>query len=289
VSTRRIVLSSLAAALAGSVLSSGPALALPMSVDTPTVTFTRDSEGQKTNGFTSVHNTVAHFSDSMGEDISVFDSDQSIGPGLRIRFDDPSALEMAFEVPMRRIRLDFGNDDECCSDPGDVGLLRVFLGGSEVGSSSTVMNRNDLPDQSVGVGGVSFRRAEFVYARGTTPINLIEIVDNIQLSAVCTIRGDDQRNRLIGNANANSICGFGAQDRISARDGNDFIDAGAGNDLAWGGLGADTVLGANGEDRLEVADGGVSDAVYGGGGNDTCVVDPADEHFGCEILVMPPV
>jgi Ca2+-binding RTX toxin-like protein len=287
---RRIILSSLVAALAWSVLSSGPALALPISVGAPTITFTRDSEGFKDDGFTSAHNTVTHFSDSMGEDLFVGDfGHQSIGEAIRSGDDDPSRLVMAFDVPMRRIRLAFGNDDDGFSDPGDVGLLTVYRGGSRVGRSSTRMNRNDEMDQTVAVGGVTFRRAEFVYADGTTPINLEEIVDNIQLSPVCTIAGNDQRNRLDGNANANSICGFGKRDRISARGGNDFIHAGAGNDFARGGLGADTVVGGDGGDRLEVADGGVSDAVYGGGGNDTCVIDPADEHFGCENLVMPPV
>jgi Ca2+-binding RTX toxin-like protein len=64
---------------------------------------------------------------------------------------------------------------------------------------------------------------------------------------------------------------------------------GAGNDFARGGLGADTVVGGEGADRLEVADGGLRDTVYGGGGNGTCVVDPADARFGCENVIMPPV
>jgi Ca2+-binding RTX toxin-like protein len=286
---RRMMLASLATALAWSVLSSGPALALRTS-KAPVINFERDSEGNKADGFASVDNSVTHFSDSMGEDMDVFsDSVETIGKGLRIFGDDPSALVMAFDVPMRSIRLVFGNDDNCCSDPGDVGLLTVYRGGSEVGSSSTTMNRNDRADQSVAVRGVTFRRAEFVYAQGTTPINLIEVVDNIQLSPVCTIRGNRQPNRLRGNAQANSICGFGSRDRISARGGNDFINAGAGNDRARGGLGADTVVGGRGADRLEVADGGVRDTVYGGGGKDTCVIDPADRHRGCERVVLPPV
>jgi Ca2+-binding RTX toxin-like protein len=287
---RSIMLSLFAATLAGSVLSSGPALALPISVSAPIINFERDSDGDKPDGFSSVDNTVTHFSDSFGQDLEVRDfGHQLIGQGLGICCDDEGVLVMDFDVPMRRIRLVFGNDDDCCSDPGDVGLLTVFRGGSEVGSSSRVMNRNDLPDQSVAVGGVTFTRARFAYADGTTPIDLWEMVDNIQLSPVCTIQGNDQPNRLGGNDQSNSICGFRSRDRIRARAGDDFIHAGAGNDFAHGGLRNDTVVGGTGGDRLVVADGGERDTVYGGPGDDTCVVDPADFRKGCENVVTPPV
>jgi hypothetical protein len=288
---RSILLSLLVAALAWLVLSTGPALALPASVKAPIINFERDSTGDKPDGFTSVHNTVTRFSDSLGEELELQDfGDQAIGQGLGVCCEDGGTLVMAFDVPMRRIRLVFGNDDPIPCEAGDVGHLSVYRGGSEVGSSSTTLNCNDLPDQSVAVGGVTFRRAEFAHAdAGGTPLDLWEIVDNIKVSPRCTISGNDQRNRLGGSAQSNSICGFGARDRIRALGGNDFIHAGAGNDFARGGLGEDTVVGGNGGDRLEVADGGVSDAVYGGGGNDTCVIDPADEHFGCEDVVIPPV
>jgi Ca2+-binding RTX toxin-like protein len=286
---RRIILSSLATALAWSVLSSGPALALPTSVTAPTITFERDSAGDKPDGFTSVHNTVTHFSDSIGEDLNVDDAgEENLGQqGIRVFEDDEGALVMAFDVPMRRTRLVFGNDDPGVCEAGDVGLLTVYRGGSEVGSSSTVANCNDDADQSVAVRGVTFRRAEFVYADGTTPISLIEVVDNIQLSPRCTIRGDNGPNRLGGNAEANSICGFGGADGIiRARGGNDFIHAGRGNDFAHGGLGADTVVGAAGADTIVVADSGESDTIYGGAGKDTCIIDPADTHSGCEKLTI---
>jgi RTX calcium-binding nonapeptide repeat (4 copies) len=288
---RSILLSLFVAALAWSVLSSGPALALPASVKAPIINFERDSTGDKPDGFASVHNTVTHFSDSLGEELELQDfGDEAIGQGLGVCCEDGGTLVMAFDVPMRRIRLVFGNDDPIPCEAGNVGHLSVYRGGSEVGSSSATLNCNDLPDQSVAVGGVTFRRAEFAHAdAGGTPLDLWEVVDNIKVSPRCTIPGNDQRNGLGGNAQSNSICGFGARDRISARGGNDFIHAGTGNDFARGGLGADTLVGGAGGDRLEVADGGVGDAVYGGGGNDTCVIDPADEHFGCEELVMPPV
>lgn len=289
---RRLILSSLAAALAGSVLSSGPALALPTSVKAPIINFERDSTGDKPDGFTSVHNTVTHFSDSLGEETSRLElqdfGDQTIGQGLSVCCEDGGALVMAFDVPMRRIRLVFGNDDPIPCEAGDVGHLSVYRGGSEVGSSSTTLNCNDLPDQSVAVGGVTFRRAEFAYAdAGGTPLDLWEMVDNIQLSPRCTIRGDNGPNRLGGNAEANSICGFGGGDGIiRARGGNDFIHAGRGNDFAHGGLGADTVVGAAGADTLVVADRGESDTIYGGAGKDTCIIDPADTHRGCEKLTI---
>jgi hypothetical protein len=286
---RSILLSLFVAALAWSVLSSGPTLALPASVKAPIINFERDSTGDKPDGFTSVHNTVTHFADSLGEELEVQDfGDQAIGQGLGVCCEDGGALVMAFDVPMRRIRLVFGNDDPIPCQAGDVGLLSVYRGGSEVGSSSTTLNCNDLPDQSVAVGGVTFRRAEFAHAdAGGTPLDLWEMVDNIQLWPVCTIRGNNQRNRLGGTAEANSICGYGARDRIRGRGGNDFIHAGAGNDdFVTAGKGDDTVLGGSGADELFLPDGEEgNDTVYGGGGNDTCYIDPDDSHLGCESVI----
>jgi RTX calcium-binding nonapeptide repeat (4 copies) len=285
---RRLILSSLAAALAGSVLNSGPALALPTSVNAPTINFERDTNGDKPDGFTSVDNSLTHFSDSVGEDLDIADAgEENLGEqGLRVLPDDESALVMDFDVPMRRIRLVFGNDDPSVCETEDIAQLDVYRRASspdEFASWAKFMNCNDEADQSLAGGGVTFRRAVFVYPG----IDLIEVVDNIQLSPKCTIRGDNGPNRLGGNAEANSICGFGGGDGIiRARGGNDFIHAGRGNDFAHGGLGADTVVGAAGADTLVVADGGESDTIYGGAGKDTCIIDPADTHSGCEKLTI---
>jgi hypothetical protein len=82
------------------------------------------------------------------------------------------------------MNLIFGNDDACCSQPGDIAILKLFLGSELVGSNFVGLNRNDILDQSVSFdqigGGLTFDRFEFSYAKANgAPINLIELVDNI--------------------------------------------------------------------------------------------------------------
>ncbi len=269
------------------VLAPGTAVAVPGSQKAPTIDFTRDSAGAKPNGFTSVDNSFTHFSDSMGEDLQVADfSPQSIGLGLGVNGDDASALIIDFDVPVMKISLVFGNDDPGVALDGDVALLTVYRGGSPVGSESVVMNLNDEGDQVISVQGVIFRQAQLVFARGTAPINLIEVVDDIRISPKCTIRGTNGRDNLAGTVSANAICGFGAKDRIKANGGNDFAHGGDGKDRIRGGGGNDTVLGASGNDRLNVVDGvSGNDTVYGGDGNDTCRIDVGDATLFCEAII----
>jgi len=258
--------------------------ALPSSVKAPRVTFERDSTGGKPNGFTSADSSIAHFSDSSGENMNVADtSPETIGQGLRIFGDDDSRLIINFDVPIKKLSLVFGNDDPGFTQAGDVALLNVYRGGVLVDSTSVVMNRNDEADQTIGVAGGKFKRAELVYARGETPIDLIEIVDNIRFSPVCTIKGTNSRDRLDGNAKKNSICGFEGNDRINARGKNDFAHGGGGKDRVKGGPGDDTLLGGSGPDVIRAQDGiEGNDTVYGGGGNDTCYVDANDYYLSCE-------
>jgi len=267
----------------------GPAGAVPIAVKAPQIGFGRDETGGKPNGFTSADNSATHFSDSIGEDLDVYNaSPEAKGKGLGVFDDDNSELVMTFDVPMRRISLLFGNDDPTVVQDGDRAGLEVFRNGNTVGSAFVETNNNDLGDQRIGIKGVTFREARFVYLRGDTALDLIEVVDNIRLSPRCTIVGDGGPNTLVGSSSANVLCGFKGNDRLRARGGNDFVDAGAGNDRLRGGPGGDTLVGGAGNDVIRAVDGSNTDTVYGGPGNDTCYVDQTDDATkGCEEVIFP--
>lgn len=150
------------------------------------ITFEADSPGSKPNGFTSAESAVVHFSDSLGANLFVSDfGAQSIGQALGGFSDDPSLLIMDFDIVANSLSLVFGNDDPGFSSPGDIALLTLFLGAGQVGQTSVVLNRNDLADQTIAISGGNFNRAEFAYANsGGTPINLVEIVDNVEFTEV---------------------------------------------------------------------------------------------------------
>ena len=284
-SALRLVLIPLVAVL---LVLPGVAQALPSSVKAPPVDFERDATGSKPNGFTSADSSIAHFEDSLNANLDVYDATpESEGLGLGTFFDDESRLIIRFDVPIKKLSLVFGNDDPSVTEAGDVATLQVFKG-AMVDSASVVVNENDAGDQTIAVQGTTFRRAEFFYARGDVPLDLIEVVDNIRISPACTVRGTNGRDRIAGDAKANSICGFDGNDRINAHDKNDFAHGGGGADRIKGGPGDDTLLGGTGGDVIRAQDGvDGNDTVYGGGGNDTCYLDALDNQLGCEEVILP--
>lgn len=80
------------------------------------------------------------------------------------------------------------------------------------------------------------------------------------------IQGDDTRDTLRGNGNAELIVGLGGNDRLIGRGGADTILAGKGNDKIKGGGGQDFLNGHKGSDRL-FGQGG-DDELRGGAGRD---------------------
>jgi hypothetical protein len=143
-----------------------------------TIDFTGETTGAKANGYTV---GIASFFDTLGANLQLADwGNQSIGNGLAVFSDDPSRLQINFSSNIVGLSLSFGNDDACCSQAGDVAILEGFLAGALMATAVVPMNRNDNMDQSITIGG-TFDQAFFYYANGTTrtPINLIEIVDNI--------------------------------------------------------------------------------------------------------------
>jgi Ca2+-binding RTX toxin-like protein len=268
----------------------GVAQALPSSVKAPPVNFERDTDAPKPNGFTSADNSITHFDDSIGEGLQIYDGEPGFdGHGLFVLPDDAGRLIIKFDVPIKKISLAFGNDDNAVADPGDVAILTAWKGATLANSATVVMNVNDLPDQLIGFSGTSFRRVELVYARGDTPLGLTEGVDDIRVSPVCTIKGTNGNDRsLNGNAKSNSICGFEGNDRIKAQGKNDFAHGGGGGDRIKGGPGDDTLLGGSGGDVIRAQDGvDGNDTVYGGGGDDTCYLDALDNQVGCEEVILP--
>ncbi len=151
------------------------------------IDFNTVATGSKANGF-----TVAgvSFSDSMGSDLSVanYGHQSNNSNALAIFSDDASVLKMAFSTLNNSLSLSFGNDDSCCSAAGNIALLRVFFGGVQVGQSVVTLNRNDQMDQSILFTGANFDSATFAYANSSfNPINLIEIVDNIEFSRAAVV------------------------------------------------------------------------------------------------------
>jgi hypothetical protein len=175
---KRFVVLGLAALLAMSASIAPAGAAASGRGGTTVIAFESDPIGEQPDGFTSVDSAVAHFYDSRlaNLDLNAYGV-QGDGISLAVNYDDQSFLQIQFDVEVCSISLEFGNDDPCCSNPGDRAHLRVREGATKVGWASVRMNRNDLMDQSISVSEVQFNRAEFWYAV-TTP-GLIEIVDNI--------------------------------------------------------------------------------------------------------------
>lgn len=167
----------LVAVLAVGVL--GTANASPTTID-----FEAGPFGSQPNGFSATGVPGVTFTDTQGADLLVEDwGIQSHGQGLAVDHDDTSALLINFATTAIDFSMEFGNDDPLFTNPGDLALLTLFLGGNQVGQTSVVMNRDDIMNQSISLSGILFDSATFVYADANfDPINLIEIVDNISFT-----------------------------------------------------------------------------------------------------------
>ena len=159
------------------------AFAVPAKADL--VTFESDTTGIKANGFQSNDSTHVSFSATAGRelDLNNFGS-QGDGQSLASSPDDPAGkLLMNFTQPYNFLSLSFGNDDPDNTSPGDVAWLRVFSGAVLVGTSTVVLNRNDIMDQTIGFSGAFFDNAELFYGTpGGTPRKVTEIIDNVSFA-----------------------------------------------------------------------------------------------------------
>jgi hypothetical protein len=144
------------------------------------IDFEGDTFGAVANGFTSTSDSGVHFTDTMGAELQIHNH-QAIGTqNLLVFGDDASRLQIDFDFAITSLSLLFGNDDACCSAAGDLAWLEIFNGANSLGTTSVLMNRNDLTDQSISISAASFDRAIFWYGTSAgAGIDLIEAVDNI--------------------------------------------------------------------------------------------------------------
>ncbi len=184
-------------ALSALLVNAAPAFAQSTFID-----FSADTAGSKPNGFSSVAAGGVTFFDTLGNDLSVFDyGTQSAGQALSVDNElDGSRLEMKFAAPANFLSLQFGNDDPKFTNSGDLAVLTLFSGASQVGQTTVVLNRDDLMNQTISFGTLSapltFDRATFAYTNsfldaftggGNVLIGSTEIVDNINVNLVTAI------------------------------------------------------------------------------------------------------
>lgn len=96
---------------------------------------------------------------------------------------------------------------------------------------------------------------------------------------ICTIKGNNKKNRLNGTPGDDIICAFGGNDWINGRGGNDIVFAGSGDDVVIGAGGLDSLYGNSGKDLLKAKD-GLKDLVDGGPNIDRATRDKKDRVRG---------
>jgi hypothetical protein len=155
-----------------------------------TIDFSSDSSGLKPNGWSSADSALLSFTDSLAANLIVGDNGvSSHGQSLGTYWNDPSYLIMDFSVVVNSLQFDFGNDDPAWTNDGDLAILTVFMGSSQVGQTSVVMNRDDIMNQTISISGVNFDKATFFFDVTRTPAmnpsnppGLIEIIDDIEFT-----------------------------------------------------------------------------------------------------------
>lgn len=126
--------------------------------------------------------------------------------------------------------------------------------------------------------------------------SLAENLENLTLTGTADIDGDgnDADNVITGNAGDNVLDGGEGNDSLVGGEGDDVLLAGEGDDSLNGGVGSDVLSGGDG-DNIYIAD--ASDAVLGGAGSDTIVIDVVavedmvidggTSAFGTDAVVVP--
>lgn len=161
------------------------AMVVACSAHAGVVDFESEAIGSRANGFVSGGVT---FSDSNGSGLSIYNGMPnecaSSANHCLVNFsDDTGYLHMSFGAAVSSMSLDFGNDNSGFIPADGLALLRLYLGNVLVGTASTVVNLNDIMDQSVSFSGALFDNADFVYTDALmNPVALIEVVDNIRFN-----------------------------------------------------------------------------------------------------------
>lgn len=146
------------------------------------VTFSGDTVGAKANGFVSGGVT---FSDTNGSGLQILNGlpvECADGSNLCLANfgDDAGALRMDFSGSFNSLALDFGNDNPGFIPVGGLALLQLFMDNVLVGEASTVVNLDDIMNQTVAYSGAAFNSAIFAFTDSDkNRVGLIEVVDNI--------------------------------------------------------------------------------------------------------------
>jgi hypothetical protein len=159
------------------------------------ITFELDALGPVPNGFMSVDSSHVSFTDTVGAGLQVANAFETNNTNGLAVFDDldGSELEMIFDCLVTTLSLDFGNDDPGFTNPGDLAVLKTYVGATQVGLSTVVLNRDDMMNQTITSLGLPFNRAIFAYTDpagvpmtggGGANVGLIEAVDNIEFTCV---------------------------------------------------------------------------------------------------------
>lgn len=156
-------------------------------VQAAVIDFEADAAGGKPNGYSPVGHPGVTLTDTNGADLTIQNfGAQGDGQSLATFNDDASRLVINFASQQTSISLDFGNDDSVFLGGAPVfALLELFNGAAPVGSFQLAANNDDIMNQTialVAVGGFDSARFTYVDAGGN-PLNLIEIVDNINYTS----------------------------------------------------------------------------------------------------------
>ena len=106
-----------------------------------------------------------------------------------------------------------------------------------------------------------------------------------------SIDGGGGSDTVLGGSGADTLSGGAGSDTVYGGADADSIDGGSGADLLYGGAGADTITGGNGADTLHGDAGddilylGNSDLAFGGDGDDTFIIDAAQNQTGGTTIV----
>jgi hypothetical protein len=174
-------------------------------VQATVVDFSGEPAGLRDNGFVSGGIT---FNDTNGDGlVIVTDLPGTCGTSANTCLanfgDDPGALEMIFNGSFTSLSLDFGNDQSGFIPEGGLALLQLFLNGVQVGEASTVVNGDDIMNQTVSYSGAAFNSAIFAYTDSNgNRINLAEVVDNITYDGNATDLPEPASLALLGVAMA---------------------------------------------------------------------------------------
>lgn len=158
------------------------AAAAGASAQTITIDFASDGAGTRGNGFSSAASSLVTFTDTTGSGLIVGDfGPQGNGRALAVRDDEAGGLLINLGFSATSIAMGFGNDDPGFSNPGDLAVLTLFQGATQVAEVSVVLNRDDRYNQTIAAafaGG--FDSATFFYRNAAGGgLGLIEIVDDI--------------------------------------------------------------------------------------------------------------